>query len=53
MSRLLLRVDWSGQRECSKCRGLYRDLLGGEFLVKWFELVGFMVLVGRVPFLGD
>jgi len=25
----------------SKCRGLYRNLLGDGFLVRWFKLVGF------------
>jgi len=37
----------------SKCRGLYRNLLGDGFLVGWFKLVGFKVLVGRIPFLRD
>jgi len=34
------------QSECSKYRCLYRNLLGGGFLMGWFELVGFKVLVG-------
>jgi len=47
-------ADWSSkQAACSKCRGLYRNLLGGGFLVGWFKLVGFKVLVGRIPFLRD
>jgi len=37
----------------SKCRGLYRSLPGNGFLVGWFKLVGFKILVGRIPFLRD
>jgi len=37
----------------SKCRGLYRNFLGDGFFVGWFKLVGFKVLVGRIPFLRD
>jgi len=38
------------ESEDSKCRGLYRNLLGDGFLVGWFKLVGFKVLVGRIFF---
>jgi len=39
--------------ECSKCRGLYRSLPRSGFLMGWFKLVGFRILVGKIPFLRD
>jgi len=37
----------------SRLRGLYRNFLRDGFFVGWFKLVGFKVLVGRIPFLHD
>jgi len=43
------------KRECVRARhrGLYKSLLRDEVSVGWFELIGFKVLVGRIPFLHD
>jgi len=40
-------------RPSSRPRGLYRSFLRDEFLVRWFKLVGFKVLVSKIPFLHD
>jgi len=41
------------ERANSRRRDLYRNLLRDGFLVGWFKLVGFKVLIGRIPFLHD
>jgi len=41
----------TGVRQRAQNVVAYRNLLRGGFLVGWFNLVGFKVLVGRIPFL--
>jgi len=36
-----------------ECHGLYRSLPGDGFLEGWFKVVGFKILVGRIPFPRD
>jgi len=51
----LVELKWSEKRvsPSSKHYGLYRSFLRDGFPVGWFELVGFKILVGRIPFLHD